>query len=539
MRVPGFLSPPRLIPALLLSLLVCLWQLSFFHQAPQLSTRIQEAPGLSSRNLDEWDLVWDESSLEQTRVGDAAWDFREGTALGLCADVRIFFPFFYYFGQLPVGAIGMGPQPHPFTDAAARALIEKSGSLFRNEFSKPCNTARYGDLAKIFLFWPAAILSGNPLPPSVLPANAMFFSAGLVAVLIGFWRAGYATLGLLIVLFVGSNPFQLFEVYSRENVFSLPISTALLVLGTHVRWMVGSGRIDRSAWLTAALTGVFLASVREARADSVLLALAIPGIYLTVPGSPWRNKLALVLVFAASALLTAQLWGVYFEKKFREAQEFVQSAGGIPYTGPRTQHHALWHNLFTGLGDFDTEKGYSWDDRVAYAYAAPILRSRYQLDHTYSGGFYFEESYDETGDYLISPQDFPEYTEVIREKVVADVLGDPGWYLGILGRRFLAIMSRTTPIGVGLGTWWLGTPFSGWLVVPTLIAVVVLRKAFLAKLLLFSFPLSLSALLVFCGPGSTYYAIFHTLTICVWFQLLLETLNRRMPTPPQDATVSR
>ena len=129
--------------------------------------------------------------------------------------MRIFFPYFYYFDQLPVGAIGVGRQPEPFTQEAARALIQRSGSLFRNDFSNPCNTARYGDLAKIFLFWPAAFLRGDPLPPTVLPATALLFVAGLVAVLIGFWRAGYAILGLLIVLFVGSNPFQICAVSNK------------------------------------------------------------------------------------------------------------------------------------------------------------------------------------------------------------------------------------------------------------------------------------------------------------------------------------
>ena len=529
MRVPRFLSPPRLFPALLLSLVVCLWQLTFFLEAPELSTRLREAPELSTHHLSEWDLVWDESSMIRSAMGSAQWEYREGTALGLCADVRIFFPYFYYFDQLPVGAIGVGRQPEPFTQEAARALIQRSGSLFRNDFSNPCNTARYGDLAKVFLFWPAALLRGHPMPPSVLPATALLFVAGLSAVLIGFWRAGYATLGLLIVLFVGSNPFQVFEVYSRENIFSLPISTALLVLGAHVRLMTDGGKIDRWAWLTAALTGVFLASVREVRTDSALLALSVPGIYLTVRGSPWHRKLALVAVFAVSALLTAQTWKGYFERKYSEAQEFVRSAGGQPYTGPRDQHHAVWHNVFLGLGDFDTEKGYRWDDRLAYDYAIPMLRSRYQVNYTYSGGFYFEDSYDQTRENLISPQDLPEYAEIIREKVVGDVVADPGWYLGILGQRLLAIMSRTTPVGVGFGSWWMGTPFTGWLLVPTLIAVVVLRKEFLAKLLLFSFPLSLSPLLVYCGPGSTYYAIFHILTLCVWFQLLIDALSRSDP----------
>jgi hypothetical protein len=532
-RVSDFLSPPRLIPALLLSLVVCLWQLSFFLAVPPLSTRFGADPELARRNLNMWDLVWDESNQDQTALWGFDREYREGTALGLCADVRSFFLFFYYLDQLPVGAIGVGAQPHPFTDAATRQLIRQSGSLFRNDFSRPCNTARYGDLGKVFLFWAAAILSGNPFPPSVVPATALVFVAGLCAVLIGFWRAGYATLGLLIVVFVGSNPFQIFEVYARENVFSLPISSALLVLGAHVRLMTDGRRIDRWAWPTAALTGVFLASVREIRTDSALLALAVPGIYLTVRGSPWRRRLALVAVFAACGLLTARAWQGYFETKYAEAQDFVRIAGGQPYTGPRAQHHPVWHNVFTGLGDFDTDKGYRWDDRIAYAYAAPILHSRYHLNYTYpKGGFYFEESYDQTRENLVSPQDLPEYVEIIREKVIGDVLGDPGWYLGILGRRLLAIMSQTTPIGVWIGPWWVKAPFSGWLVVPTLIGVVVARRAFLAKLLLFSFPLSLSALLVFCGPGSTYYAIFHILTLCVWIQLLIEAVKSRAARSP-------
>jgi hypothetical protein len=491
-RAQGLLSPPRMIPVLLLSLLVCLWQLSFF--------------------------------LDPKRL---PWDYQEGTALGMCTDVEVFFLFFYHFDQLPVGVIDAVPPPEPFDAETARELVRASGHRLRNEFAEPCNTARYGDLGKVFLFFPAALARGSPTPITVVPATASLFVAGLLCVLVGFWRAGYAALGVLIVLLAGSNPFQLFEVYRRENVFSLPISTALIVLGTHVRWMADRGRIDGWAWLTAALTGAFLASVHEMRANSALMALAVPGIYLTIGGSPWRRRLALVAVFAASLALTAQIWQAYFEAKHAEARDFVRSLGGQPYTGPRTQHHPLWHNLYLGLGDFDTEKGYAWDDRLAYAYAAPILRSRYGLDYTYSGDYYFEESYDGAGAYPISPQDLPEYIEIIRQKVFDDVLGDPGWYLGILWQRIRAIMSQTTPVGMMIGNLWVGIPFSGWFVVPTVIGVVAARKAFLAKLLVFSFPLSLTALLIYCGPGATHYAIFHILTLGVWLQLLLEALRRR------------
>lgn len=488
-------SPPRWAPVLLLSIVVCLWQFSFFRDATRLLTH-----------------------------------FREGSAVGVCDDIQQLFYFFYYFNQFPVMAIEVDELRYPFSQTAARLFVDLHGDRLIMDSGRPCNTARYGDLGKIFLVWPAALWRGSPENPTFVPTSALLFVAGLLAVLVGFWRARQPALGLLIVLLVGSNPFQLYETYRHENVFSLPISAALLLLGSHVRWMSGASPLDPRAFATAALTGAFLATLREVRTDSALMGLSAVGIYLTVPRSAWRRKLALVAVFGASAWLTAQAWTGYFDSKFTEAQEFVRRAGGHPYTGPRSQHHPAWHNVFLGLGDFDTKFGYRWDDKLAYAYATPILRSQYKLSFTYDGTFYFRETYGgPSGLYRISPQDLPEYVEVIRAKVIRDIVRDPAWYLGILWQRIRTILSQTTPISVALGDSRLGVPFSGWFFVPTLLALAITREAFLAKLLLFSFPLSLTPLLVFCGPGATYYAIFHILTLCVWVHLLLDVLRRRRP----------
>jgi len=449
-------------------------------------------------------------------------------SLGLCQDMRAFFYFFYYFNQFPVGAYF--DDPPPTTTEQLSAFVKAHPERLVMDFSWPCNTARYGDYGKIFLFIPAALARGGPDSPSVRLFNILFFVVALEAALLALWRHGYPMLGILLALLVGSDPFQLFEVYLHDNILSLPISTALLTLAMHVRFLTGRAGIDRSAWAIPAVSGVMLASMREVRTEPALMVAALPFVYLTVPRERLSKRVGLVLVLAASYALTAHAWRLYFDRKFEDAKAFVTKAGGEPYTGPRSQYHTVWHNLFVGLGDFGTQLGYRWDDRAAYAYATPILQQRYGRAVTYGGtGYYFQQSYDRRGLYRVSPLDFPEYEQVLRAKVLGDVLRHPMWYLGILRMRVRAIMWYTTPVSVAHGGWRAGRPFSGWFAVPTLLGVALWRKPFFVKLLCFTFPLSLTPLLIFSGGGTTHYAIFHLVTLCVWAQIVLDTLRRVLP----------
>jgi hypothetical protein len=357
------------------------------------------------------------------------------------------------------------------------------------------------------MYLPGALLAGGPNPATVRPFNELLFVAGLVSIWVGLAAVGYPFLGLLLVMLNGSNPFQLFQAYGTENVFSLPISVALLVLGLHVRLLTPAARADAAAWATAAFTGALLAVVREMRAEPALIGISALATYLTVPRSPVRTRLLLVVLCVATYGVMSAGLRHYFDGKLRDAQIFVERAGGKPYRGPWATHHAAWHPILVGLGDFDQKYGFKWKDRVAYGYAAPILRERYAKAVTYqSPAYYFNETY-AASPYRIKPEDFPEYHVIVRDKVLSTIWQDPGWYVRILAQRVGQIfLGDDAARGGGLRP--LDELRTGRLdSFALLIATVLARKRLLVGLLLFTLPLVVPAFL-FSLKGMTHFGYF-------------------------------
>jgi hypothetical protein len=474
--------------------LLAFWQASLARDVPT-------APGLASMNF-----------------------YTYAPGVGLCSSFPGFFYFFYYFGEFPVGTSLAGPLPKG--RAGAERFVADHGRTLVMDYDRVC-AVRCGDVGKIFMYLPGAMLVGGPDPASVRPFNELVFIAALVSAWVGLAGVGYPLLGLLLVLLVGSDPFQLFQACGKENVFSLPISVALLVLGLHVRLLVSDARVGAAAWATAVFTGVLVAVVREMRAEAALIAISALGTYLAIPRSSFRTRVLLAAACVAAYGAVSGGLGLYFEREFRAAQVFVERAGGRPYRGPWTLHHPAWHNILVGFGDFDAKYGFVWDDRVAYGYAAPILRERYGKNVTYAWpAYYFDEKFARSG-YRLKPEVLPEYNAIVREKVLDAIRNDPGWYVGILWRRVAQIMAGTTPFSVAGFGHWTSCRSSGWIFVPALLASVLARRRLLVGLLLFTLPLALPALLVFSGGGMTHFGISHLVAAAVLVQLGLDVGTRR------------
>jgi hypothetical protein len=302
-----------------------------------------------------WQLSFNSASIESRR------DYAMTASMGLCADAPLFFYFFHHFGLFPVGAREV-PQLGA-SKPAAEAFVAQHGDRLRMDFGWPTNTPRFGDYGKLFLFYPDLLLRNDPAHPSTIPCNELLFIVALLAVFWAFWREGHGLLGTLIVLFVGSNPFQLLETYGRGNIFSLPISVALLALAAHVSFLTRRAPIGRSAWWIAAASGVALATFREVRAEAAIIGVSALASYL-VARAPWRQRVALVAVFVLSAALTASAWSRFWTGEFTRSEAFVARSGGQVLHAPPGQHHAFWHAVFCGLGDYGADRGFAWDDRV-------------------------------------------------------------------------------------------------------------------------------------------------------------------------------
>jgi hypothetical protein len=145
----------------------------------------------------------------------------------------------------------------------------------------------------------------------------------------------------------------------------------------------------RGLLLRAAGVAGVLAVCVYCRGGTLLL---LPGFLLPLALAAWRRSVRPPAAALAALLLVA-------------LPAAARSGGG----------HDLWITLWEGLGDFDREKGHSWSDAAAKRFVR-------------GAGV----------DDLRSVDAQP----VFRRAVLGAIVGDPGWYAGILAGRLGASLSQ-------------------------------------------------------------------------------------------------
>ena len=346
--------------------------------------------------------------------------------------------------------------------------------------------------------------------------------------------SGSPILGAILVVLLGSNPFQVSEVFARNNVFGWVITAGVLVLALNVGFLVDRRPSAVTCVLAPIATGLVLATIRQIRTEPVLVGASVVLAYLTA--RPWaRGSASCSSPPGRVFLLGSSAWGSYFDAKFRETYVKVKAAGGHPYDGPRHLHHFVWHALWCGLGDFDTRYGYEWNDVKGMAYALPIMKARGfepsghpKVERQPFDALTLGVYWDRARKYARTPFEVPEYIDVIREKVVHDITHDPLWYLTILAKRVRRQIVETSPPTVQFGDGRkLGLPPSAvWGLLPFGVAAILwrARSGFLSKLLVFLAPLASTALLVYSGGGTTYYSVVHLVAFALCLAWLVEAL---------------
>jgi hypothetical protein len=459
-----------------------------------------------------WQSSFNSVSLESRRP------YAMNASMGLCPDAFYFFYFFHHYGVYPVGALEV-PRLGP-TRREADRFVAEHGDRLRMDFGWPVNTPRFGDHGKLFLFCPDVLVRGDPGHPSAIPFNEILFIVSLVALVCAFWREGHGLLGALIVLLVGSDPFQILETYGRGNVFSIPISVTVLALATHLRFLTRRAGVDAIAWGIALASGVALASVREVRAEAAVVAASVLATYLTAR-APFLKRSLLAAAFLAALVITGLAWTRYWTDRFAQAERFVTRSGGEVFRPSNDTHHAFWHAIACGLGDFGADRGFQWDDQASFRWATtrdPVSNPD-PIPFHYVRGYYLEETYD--GVHHVAPTDLPEYNRLVRSRVLTEIRHHPWWYAGVLLQRLLAIQRDATPAALSLGSITIGVPGAGWLTAPVLLFLLWRRRYLHASLVLFVLPLSAVALLVYSGKGMTFYGIAHLVALAAAIDLLV------------------
>jgi hypothetical protein len=406
-----------------------------------------------------------------------------------------------------------------YSRAGARRLLAKYPGDLVTEHG---HTTRYGDHGKTWLYLLFAWLRGTAEDPSCIPLNALAFVLALELVFLAFWYIRQPVWGAVLTVLAGSNPFQLFEVYGRDNIFGWPITACLFVLALCLPLLAGR-KLPRLALLSIPVAaGLLLATVRQVRTEPALPVLAAAFACLAAARLRLRTRLGLLLLLGVSFWGGSRGWQAFFHHKIREADRLVGRVGGHPYPGPRDHYHMYWHPIFCGLGDFDTKYGYAWDDRAAAKYALPVLKRDYGVDvPVYDGGWIYRNAFwDADRIYYKTPYELPHYQDVLRDKVLHDVRGDPLWYANILAHRLYHLVKDTTPVRAQVGRW---TAFSvslppvaaGLLGLVVVAVLVMARQRLWLKVLCLTLPTSLLALLVYAKGNACHYSCYHLVVAAI------------------------
>lgn len=431
---------------------------------------------------------------------------------GVHSEPKFFF-FLKHLGLYPLMTVA--PVASDTKAEALRQLHDNAKDLRVDEQV----TFRSGDRGRVYLYYLDWLVNRRSIAPKLLMPNYIGFTAALCALFAGFWWIRRSAFGAVIVLFLGSDPFQLFSSYRQENVFGWSVSIALLIMAIHLPIMVTRPTRSRWIWALPIGAGLLLASARTIRSEGTLIGASAMLAYLTLAGATWKKRVGLAVVLFVTMTLGTTGYSKFFLYKFDRAHGEMVKHGGTPYTGPLPIYHEVWHAVFCGLGDFDKKYGYVWDDRVAYAHAYPILKGKYGLVlPPWEPGWYtFNATYDGTGKYPIFFSEVDHYHDIIREKVVGDIKRDPRWYLDILWKRTIRVLEKTPPISVHLGKEGMHTtsPLIGFLCIPLAAFLALGRRWTDLKILIFTVPLSAPALIIFSDLGMTNYTTFHYFGVAI------------------------
>ncbi len=416
------------------------------------------------------------------------------------AKAKEFIYFYYYTRDFPLASLNKNPE---FSKEAAHREIREQGKNLIMEYQ---HWSRLGENARIWAFLPNALMKGNPENPSIKLFNALTFTLSLIILYLGFWQLKKTLFGLVLILMINTTPFFLYETYSHQNIFGLLAAAFFMILGLNVYALFKKRKTYLNV-LFIALSGIIIGLVSEFRNEFSIVILSLIFIGLLVKESKVAIKIILATIALGSFFASKSVIRTYFNNKFDSTLTLVEQAGGHPYRGGTISGHKVWHPIFCGLGDFDQKYGFECNDKVAYAYAVPLLQEEHGMDIKYSGKYHLDNYYDESKLYYIKFDEIPEYEQIIKEKVLYHIKSDPFWYIRILLKRILRTLSITIPI-----------PFAGWGLIFLVYFFVKTKQWSHLNLLVVTMPLSATSIVVYAAEGSTYNSVF------VYFVLAYFTL---------------
>lgn len=317
-----------------------------------------------------------------------------------------------------------------FSKEGAKKIMDVYGNTLRMDIAA---TFRMGNVFSLWIPYFVAIFRGSIIDTSFIPFNGFFFVMSLLLLLGVFWVYNRGILGVLLVLILGSYPFQIYSVYFQDNIFSYMISS-MIMLSAVLFPMIFDIKFKTSMlFVIVSAAGMISAFAYMLRADCLTVFFPTLLVILLYRRRNLRARLMLLLVFLFFFHGTASMANTFFKYKFNQAKKVVENKGGAPFEGHKMQAHLFWHTIWCGMCDFDDTYKHSWSDYVAEYRVKPILNKIFGRNY---GRLPYHHS---PVDYYL-PAFEPDYDKAMKILVIKDIKESPGWYAGILVKRLDKIL---------------------------------------------------------------------------------------------------
>jgi len=400
------------------------------------------------------------------------------------------------------------------------------------------DTMRAGGWLRVYLVYIESLFASLPSLSNYRYTNFIIFTTSLILFFVSFARVFGFCKSLALTFLLGANAFQLSESYEVGSINSEVISVVLIAIALSLNWIVSSNqKISKNDYYLLFLLGAFFGTMIHIRTEYLAILLVLVAVLLFTRRR-LREKLLMAALLGTSFFIFKSAWDFHFKESMKQAQNFVKEKGDVPYPGAISVYHPFWHSIFCGLGDWGKDKGYEWNDHVAFSYGFAKLGLQPISKNNYFSNFTIGVIPVDNPSYIRTIYDLPQYTEVLRNKIINDIAYDPWWYTTIIAKRIKQLIIETSGIHFSLGPFHLEINFKylgSILLFGALISSAYLRLWYQWRLLALGYSGASAAILVYSLQGMTYFSIAH---IFAAFFLAVNTysiavyLTKKSPTSP-------
>ncbi len=216
--------------------------------------------------------------------------------------------------------------------------------------------------------------------------------------------AGWPLTGPVLILLSAASPFVVESLTLPHSAVAFYLLTLLALVAFAVWATADHPPSPRALWIRLAATSLIFTAGTIARAGSLLF---LPGFAIVLYWARRRHIATARAERLARSLAGTTVLVVVFL---------------LPYAALRPpQYHNVWVSLWEGMGDFGSDRGYSWYDTDAQRFVEEAGLEPFDDPKHVS----------------------PEHERLFRQRLLRDIASHPLWYAGVLAKRVAATAGLT------------------------------------------------------------------------------------------------